>query len=177
MLCVATTASAARAQDDRTVCFSIGSDDWKQPGYLERALRACTREIDSGRRRGTALASAYRARGYWLHKKGDLDEALRDFALAIKLDPKNVESYDYRADVWLDKGDFERAIADYTQAIKIDPGYAPAYYARGRAYEKLSRIDRAIADYRAALARPARDRIGEWAHRQARQRLDALLKK
>lgn len=174
IFCAVLPAGAAVAQDERTLCSSIGTDDWKQPGYIDRALQACTREINASKQKGPALADSYRARGYWLHRKGDLNRALRDYATAIKLDPKNAESYDYRADVWLDKGDFDRAIADYSLAISINPDDAPTYYARGRAYEKMGQIDSAKEDYHAALARPVRNRNDEWAHRNARLRLEVF---
>ncbi len=171
-----TAASSAIAApgDDRTTCFSTGSDDYKRAEFIEVGLRACHRLITSGKFSGTGLANLLRARGYWNHQKKDLDAALADFNRAIQLDPKHVEGYDYRADVWTDKGELDRAIADHDMAIRIDPTYAAAYYTRGRVYETKGQIDRAVADYNAALSAPARDRTGEWAHRGARTRLQEL---
>jgi tetratricopeptide (TPR) repeat protein len=158
--------------DDNTVCFSLGSDDYKKPEFIDRGLNACTRLI--GRRTGTGQAAAYRARGYWKHQKGDLDTALADYDIAINMDPQNVEGYDYRADVYQDRGELDRAIADYNMSIRINPTYAAAYYSRGRVYEKQGRTDQAAADYNSALSAPATDRIAEWAHRGARARLQEL---
>jgi tetratricopeptide (TPR) repeat protein len=158
--------------DDNTVCFSLGSDDYKKPEFIDRGLNACTRLI--GRRTGTGQAAAYRARGYWKHQKGDLDAALTDYDISIKMDPKHVEGYDYRADVYQDKGQLDRAIADYNMSIRLNPTYAAAYYSRGRVYEKQGKIDEAVADYNSSLSAPAKDRIAEWAHRGARARLKDL---
>ncbi len=159
---------------DRATCFSTGTDDYKRNEFIDVGLSACHRLITSGRYTGVDLANLLRARGYWYHQKKDLDTALADFNRAIQLDPKHVEGYDYRADVWTDKGELDRAIADHTMAIRIDPTYAAAYYTRGRVYETKGQIDRAVADYNAALSAPARDRTGEWAHRGARARLQEL---
>ncbi len=169
-------ASAAPAvagpADDRTVCFSIGTEDYKRPEYIDRGLNACTREIS--RRTGSAQAAAYRARGYWKHQKKDLEAALADYNIAIRNDPKNVEGYDYRADVYKELGQLDRAISDYNMSIRIDPSYAAAYYSRGRVYEEMGRIDDAVADYHSSLSAPPKDRIAEWAHRGAQARLKAL---
>ncbi len=164
--------AVAGPADDTTVCFSLGSDDYKKPEFIQTGLNACTRLI--GRRTGTSQAAAYRARGYWKHQKGDLDAALADYDISIKMDPKHVEGYDYRADVYQDKGQLDRAIADYNMSIRINPTYAAAYYSRGRVYEKQGKIDLAVADYNSALSAPPTDRIAEWAQRGAQARLKDL---
>jgi len=162
----------AQKKDDQTVCFSTGSEDYKKKDSIEPGISACSRLIQS--RSGTGQAAAYRARGYWKHQKGELDAALLDYNEAIRLDPRNMEGYDYRADVWQDKGDLDRALADYDMATQMDPTYAAAYYSRGRLFEKKGDVARARYEYNRALAVPAKDRIGEWAHRGARDRLSKL---
>ncbi len=164
--------AVAGPADDTTVCFSLGSDDYKKPEFINTGLNACTRLI--GRRSGTSQAAAYRARGYWKHQKGDLDAALADYNISIKMDPKHVEGYDYRADVYQDKGELDRAISDYNMSIRINPTYAAAYYSRGRVYEKQGKIDLAVADYNSTLSAPPTDRIAEWAQRGAQARLKDL---
>jgi tetratricopeptide (TPR) repeat protein len=164
-------APTARA-DDQSTCFSTGTEDYKKKEAIQPGINACSRLISS--RSGTGQAAAYRARGYWKHQKGDLDAAIEDYNVAIRLDPKNMEGYDYRADVWQDKGDLDRALADYDMATRVDPTYAAAYYSRGRVYETKGDIERARQEYNAALAVPPKDRIAEWAQRGARDRLAKL---
>ncbi len=108
--------------------------------------------------------------------QGKLDEALVAHDRAIKLDPSHVEGYDFRATVWQSKGNNDRAIADYGLSIRVDPTYAPAYYRRGYLYQTMGQLDRAKEDYNSSLALPAKNRIGEWAHEQARARLSELAK-
>lgn len=105
-----------------------------------------------------------------------LDEALVAYNRAIELDPSHVEGYDYRAVVWQLKGNSDRAIADYGLAIRVDPTYAAAYYRRGYLYQTMGQIDRAKEDYNSSLALPTKNRIGEWAHGEARARLSELAK-
>jgi tetratricopeptide (TPR) repeat protein len=166
---------AAQGVDERN-CFSTNSDDYKREDFYARGLAACNREINSGKHKGKNLAYYLRAQGYWLRLMDRLDEALPAYDRAIQLDPQHVEGYDYRAVVWQLKGDNDRAIADWGMAIRVDPTYAAAYYRRGYLYETLGEIGKAKEDYLSSLALPAKNRIGEWAHGEARDRMDALAK-
>ena len=130
--------------------------------------------INSGDFKGNGLASIYRARGSWKQKKGDLDASLADYGISIGIEPDNVESYDYRADVYQQKGDLDRALADYDHASRIDPTYAAAYFSRGMIFEKKKDIDKARVDYNKAIAVPSKDRIAQWAQDNARARLKTL---
>ena len=166
--------SFADAEGDRITCFSLGNENYKDPKQIDPAVMACTRMINGGKFKDKALASLYRARASWKEKKGDLDAALADYDISIRIEPDNVESYDYRADVYQDKGDLDAALENYNQATKIDPTYAAAYFSRGRIYEKKGDIDKARAEYNAAIAVPTVNRIAEWAQDNARTRLKAL---
>ena len=99
--------------------------------------------INGGKFKDKALASIYRARGSWKQKKGELDASLADYDISIRIEPDNVESYDYRADVYQQQGDFDKALDDYDHATRIDPTYAAAYFSRGRIYEKKGDIAKA----------------------------------
>ena len=166
----------ASAEDDRALCFSLGNENYKntEKEKLKLGEDACTRMINAGTVRDKALAAVYRARGSWHQKKGELDLALADYAGSIKIEPKNVESYDYRADVYQQKGDYDRALADYDRASKLDPAYAAAHYSRGMIFEKKKDLAKAREEYDATIKLPARDRIAQWAQDNARARLKAL---
>ena len=90
------------------------------------------------------------------------------------MEPDNVESYDYRADVYQQQGDLDRALEDYNHASRIDPTYAAAYYSRGLIYEKKGDTAQARAEYNSAIAVPTVNRIAQWAQDNARKRLQAL---
>ena len=169
------TAPAFSADDkDRVTCFSLGSENYKDANKFDPGLNACTRMISSGRFKDKALAAIYRARGSWKQKKGELDAALADYGISIRIEPDNVESYDYRADVYQQQGEFDRALEDYNRASRIDPTYAAAYYSRGLIYEKKGDIAQARAEYNSAIAVPTINRIAQWAQDNARARLKAL---
>jgi tetratricopeptide (TPR) repeat protein len=169
------TSPAVSADDpDRVSCFSLDSENYKDANQYDPSLNACTRMIDSGSFKDKALAAIYRARGSWKQKKGELDAALADYGISIGIEPDNVESYDYRADVYQDLGDLDRALEDYNHASRIDPTYAAAYYSRGHIYEKKGDIAKARAEYNLAISVPTINRIAKWAQDNARARLKAL---
>jgi len=172
---VAMTAAVPRSYaDDHTVCFSLGSESYKDKDKFKAGEDACTRMITGGSFKGKGLASIYRARGSWRQKQGDLDASLSDYAIAIKMEPKNVESFDYRADVYQQKGDFDRALSDYDRATKLDPTYTAAHFSRGMIFEKKKEFDKARSEYKITIGLPTRDRIAQWAQDNARARLKAL---
>jgi tetratricopeptide (TPR) repeat protein len=159
---------------DRILCFALGNENYKDAAKFDIGLSACSRMINTGHFSGKGLASIYRARGSWKQKLGELDASLADYGLSIRIEPENVESYDYRADVYQQKGELDKALADYERASKIDPTYAAAYYSRGLIYEKKDDPDKAREEYNAAIAVPSKDRIAQWAQDNARARLKAL---
>lgn len=159
---------------DRVLCFSLGNENYKDKEKFKAGEDACTRMIKAGTFRDKALASIYRARGSWHQKQGELDLSLADYAVAIKMEPKNVESFDYRADVYQQKGDYDRALADYDRASKLDPTYTAAHYSRGMIYEKKKDFDKARTEYKITIGLPTKDRIAQWAQDNARARLKAL---
>ncbi|MSP31640.1 MAG: tetratricopeptide repeat protein [Pseudolabrys sp.] len=163
-LCGATP-SLADNESDRVTCFSLGNENYKDKSKFDPGLNACTRMINSGRFKDKVLAAIYRARGSWKHKRGELDASLADCGISIQMEPRNVESYDYRADVFQQKGDLDRALADYNMSTRIDPTYAAAYYSRGLIYEKKTTSKKHA---------PTINRIAQWAQDNARARLKAL---
>jgi tetratricopeptide (TPR) repeat protein len=168
--------NAVPAADDknRVICFSIGNENYKDKTKFDPGLDACTRMINSAAYKGTTLAAIYRARGSWKQKKGELDASLADYGISIGIEPNNVESYDYRADVYQQQGDLDKALADYDHASRIDPTYAAAYFSRGRIFEKKDDIAKAREEYNKAIAVPSKDRIALWAQDNACARLKAL---
>jgi tetratricopeptide (TPR) repeat protein len=168
------TPSISAEDKDRVICYSLGAENYKDPAKFDPGMNACTRMINSGLYKSKALAALYRARGSWKQKKGLLEASLADYGISIGIEPDNVESYDYRADVYQQQGDFDKALADYDRASRIDPTYAAAYFSRGQVFEKKKDIDKARIEYNKAIAVPTKDRIAQWAQDNARVRLKAL---
>lgn len=79
-------------------------------------------------------------------------EAIPDLARSIELEPKNEETYYFKAVAEEKTGNTEQAVADYSKAIALRSGYIEALVNRGLLYAKAQRNEEAIADYSAALA-------------------------
>lgn len=74
------------------------------------------------------------------------EQIMRDYDLAIKLNPGFVYAYFNRANLRCAQRDFRAALVDYSEAIERDPEFAEAYYNRGLARLSLGDVNRGIAD-------------------------------
>lgn len=61
------------------------------------------------------------------YKKGDFQQAIRDFTQVIALKPNESAAYALRAHAYNRLKDYSSAIRDFTQAIFLNPNYAEAY--------------------------------------------------
>jgi tetratricopeptide (TPR) repeat protein len=82
--------------------------------------------------------------------KADYKGALKDFAQALKVDPKLTEAHLGRGIAYSGLGNTQAAIKAYNQAIKLKPSFAQAYLNRADEYATLGQKQRAIADLQKA---------------------------
>src|SRR5947199_76911 len=50
---------------------------------------------------------------------GDVDKAIEDCSIAIRLEPRSSEAYNNRGYMWTEKGDLDKAIQDFNKAIEL----------------------------------------------------------
>jgi tetratricopeptide (TPR) repeat protein len=93
----------------------------------------------------------YTERGINYFKLNDIDNALKDFANAIKLNGNNPESYLARGKILHSLNKDSLAFDDFTKAIIFDDQSAEAYAYRGGIYYKWQQTDLAEADLRKAV--------------------------
>jgi tetratricopeptide (TPR) repeat protein len=94
---------------------------------------------------------AYNGRGSGYAAKGELDNAIADYSMAISLDKLFAGAFYNRGLAYRRKHDYPHAIADYGQAIKIYARDARFYLGRGVAYFEEGDFDLAIADETTAI--------------------------
>lgn len=83
----------------------------------------------------------------------EVDVALAFFGDAIKLNPRDAASMNYRGLLYSRRQEYDRAIAEHTAAIKADPDDFWAFAFRGAVYQTMGRKAEAEEDYRSALGR------------------------
>jgi tetratricopeptide (TPR) repeat protein len=117
----------------------------------KNAAQLFTKAIESKELNNEALIDAYYSRGLAWFEIGDLNKALNDFTMTIKLNPRHSDAYYSRAFAWDYKGQPDKAIADFTKALEINPLDADSFYSRGNCWFDQNNQDKAIADYAQAL--------------------------
>jgi tetratricopeptide (TPR) repeat protein len=115
------------------------------------AINHCTQTIESRQLSGKALAFVFYKRGNAYYGKGDHDRAILDYNQAIRLNPRDANSFSNRGAAYARKADYDRAIQDYDEAIRLNPNHADAFSNRGAAYARKADYDRAIEDYDEAI--------------------------
>ena len=95
-------------------------------------------------------ARAWFSVGYLIQDE-DPEDALADYAEAIRLKPDYGEAYNNRGAMKAKLGRYDDALADYAEAIRLKPDHASPYYNLGTAKGKLGRYDDALADYAEAI--------------------------
>lgn len=95
---------------------------------------------------GRSIAG-YKLRARFYHAQmGDYLEALKNYELALKLNPLDVVSISGRGDAYFMIGQFNQSIKDYSRAIELDSDLAEAYHQRGLSYEQVGDNQKAQED-------------------------------
>jgi tetratricopeptide (TPR) repeat protein/predicted aspartyl protease len=137
------------AAQEADIRLQLGNT-YARAGSLEQAINQFTLWLDTHERDGRkadVLSGRCRARGLL---DAELDKALDDCNLALKLQPNTAHFLDSRGLVRLRLGDFDRAIADYDAVIKEQPKNAWAFYGRGLAKLRQGNAAEGQADIAAA---------------------------
>lgn len=93
----------------------------------------------------------YVSKGYNAYEKGDYDNAIYYYNLAIEGEPTNSSIYNLRGNVYYSKNDYEKAIIDYTSALTIKPDDNIILLNRGQAYINLREYENAELDFTKAI--------------------------
>ena len=99
--------------------------------------------------------------GTALEQKGRLDEAIRQFQAALRLNPDFAPAHNELAATLGQKGQLDAAIREFQEAIRIEPGYTLVHFNLGNAFLEKGQLDDAIREYREALRRQLRLSLGD----------------
>ncbi len=86
-----------------------------------------------------------------LYESGRYDECITACTAALAINPKNVQVYTIRGNVYQYKTQYELSIEDYSSAIRYEQNYVYAWTGRANSYYYLQSYDKAVYDYSQAL--------------------------
>jgi tetratricopeptide (TPR) repeat protein len=96
-------------------------------------------------------AWAYGMRGVIRQDKHELDKAIADYDMALRLDRNLYEILNNRGHAWASKHNYDRATADFNDAIRLEPNHPQFFVNRGNAWSAQGKFNRAVADYSEAI--------------------------
>ncbi|EAY17757.1 TPR Domain containing protein [Trichomonas vaginalis G3] len=99
----------------------------------------------------TDAANKLKVKGNEALSAGNVDEAIRYYTEAIKVDPSQHIFYCNRAAAYTTKGDYQAAIDDSEKAISLNPTFPKSYSRLGLALYKLNKIDEAREAYKRGI--------------------------
>jgi tetratricopeptide (TPR) repeat protein len=107
----------------------------------------------------TELAGPLRRLAGWAHNRcGELQieqgleaEAVRNFQVAISLDPNCSLAVHNRAVTLAQRNETEAALRDFNRVIELNPGLSVAYRNRAELLASLGRFNEAVSDYTRAI--------------------------
>ncbi len=83
--------------------------------------------------------------------QGNLEEAIKEYNIAIKYKPDYAMAHNNLGVAYYNKGEFDKAIEEYQSAIKYKPDYAMAHNNLGVTYYNKGEFDKAIEEYQSAI--------------------------
>ncbi|MBW2466481.1 MAG: tetratricopeptide repeat protein [Deltaproteobacteria bacterium] len=86
----------------------------------------------------------YLLRGLVYRGQGNIDAAMKDFSISIKMRPTH-DAYLRRGEMYFETGAYNIAEQDFTKAINMNPSLE-AYKLRGVTYLVMGKLDKAVVD-------------------------------
>src|SRR5258708_5846685 len=86
----------------------------------ERSIVGCSALIQSNQEPGINTADAFYYRGLAYRRKGDYEDASKDFDEALRLNPSFTDAFYQRGSAYAHQRDYVRAIQDYDQTIRLN---------------------------------------------------------
>ncbi|HBI22910.1 MAG TPA: hypothetical protein DDX84_01565 [Nitrospiraceae bacterium] len=120
---------------------------WKQC-FIYKDME--TLRLDTIRKNPTT-GMAHNNLGNVYEKQGRLDEAIKEYLIALKIKPDDAEIHNNLGVVYYEQSRVDDAIKEYLTALKIKPDYGDAHYNLALVYHGQGRLNEAIKEYMVAL--------------------------
>ncbi len=82
--------------------------------------------VDSDKTLKADRIKALIARGAAYSREDQVDRAIADYDVALRLDPRLADIFNVRGELWRKKGDRPHALADFGAALKLNPQHEAA---------------------------------------------------
>jgi tetratricopeptide (TPR) repeat protein len=92
----------------------------------DKIIAICGALIDNEKTMKIDRVKASIARGGAYDRKDQIDRAIGDYDVALRLDPSLADIFNARGELWYRKGDRPHALADFAAALKLNPQHEAA---------------------------------------------------
>ena len=92
----------------------------------DKIIAGCGALVDNDKAAKTDRIKAAVARAAAYERKEQIDRAISDYDLALRLDPLLADIFNARGELWRKKVDRPRALNDFGTALKLNPNQAAA---------------------------------------------------
>jgi len=106
---------------DPAPCVAAAAD-----GDDDKIIAACGVLIDNDKTVRSDRVRALIARGGVYDRKDQIDRAIGDYDVALRLDPSLADIFNARGELWRKKGDRPHALSDFAAALKLNPQHEAA---------------------------------------------------
>jgi tetratricopeptide (TPR) repeat protein len=92
----------------------------------DKILSACGVLIDNDKTAKADRLKALLARALVFDRRNEIDRAIGDLDVVLRLDPSLADSFNARGELWRRKGERPKALQDFAAALKLDPTHPAA---------------------------------------------------
>ena len=126
----------------------IGEAIGKQAGVQTPSPDQCRTTLQQWGKSGHDVtpATASSMLGMFLHLRGNYDDAMACYELALELNPRAIDTLLKRASLWFEKEDVAKAFADFDAALAIDTKHADIFCHRGQLHMLQNDLHKAVTD-------------------------------
>jgi tetratricopeptide (TPR) repeat protein len=118
---LAATGEPTGEQIDSAPCTAAMTTD-----DADRIIAVCGTLIDNEKAPKPDRLKALVARAAAYDRKDQIDRAIGDYDLTLRLDPTLADIFSARGELWRRKGDRRRALADFGAALRLNPNHPAA---------------------------------------------------